>query len=61
MEMPTTMAVSINTEGMGSVYIVFSGKLGLWIGISEFCLYAIVTNKTMEEFEKTANDIILRK
>ena len=61
MEMPTTMAVSINTEGMGSVYIVFSGKLGLCIGISELCLYAIVTNKTMEEFEKTANDIILRK
>ena len=61
MEMPTTIAVSIKTDGMGSVYIVFSGRLEWWIGMSELCLYAIVINKTMEEFEKIANDIILRK
>ena len=61
MEMPTTIAVSINTEGMGSVYIVFSGRFWLCIGIAELYLYAIVTNIIIEEFENIANDIILRK
>ena len=59
--MPTTIAVSINTEGMGSVYIMFSGRFWLCIGIAELYLYAIVTNITIEEFENIANDIILRK